>query len=147
MMACSASHSRVADSTSVSQHGIQVEGRAADHLEHVGGRGLLLQRFAQLVEQARILDRDDGLGGEVREQLDLLVGEWPHLAPMHAYRANQFTILEHWHDQDGAHSALLDCCDNEGITLQVALVFRKVRHMDDLLWSTSAGRSASAALA
>ena len=35
------------------------------------------ERFAQLVEQARVLDRDDGLGGEVLDQLDLLVGERP----------------------------------------------------------------------
>ena len=47
------------------EHRLQIEGRAADDLEHVGGGGLLLQRFAQLVEQARVLDGDDGLGGEV----------------------------------------------------------------------------------
>src|SRR6516162_6653146 len=28
---------------------LQIEGRAADDLEHVGSRGLLLQRFAQIV--------------------------------------------------------------------------------------------------
>ena len=32
-------------------------------------------RFAQLVEQPRVLDGDDGLSGEVLHQLDLLVGE------------------------------------------------------------------------
>ena len=48
------------------EHRLQIEGRAADDLEHVGGGGLLLQRFAQLVEQPRVLDGDDGLGGEVR---------------------------------------------------------------------------------
>ena len=57
----SASHSRAADSTKRVEHRLQIEGRAADDLEHVGGGGLLLQRFAQLVEQARILDGDDGL--------------------------------------------------------------------------------------
>src|SRR5215831_3905017 len=30
------------------QHRLQVEGGPADDLEHVGGRGLLLQRFAQV---------------------------------------------------------------------------------------------------
>ena len=49
------------------EHRLEVEGRPADHLEHVRGRGLLLQRFTQLVEQPRVLDRDDGLGGEVRD--------------------------------------------------------------------------------
>ena len=51
------------------QHGLQIESRAADHLEHVGGGGLLLQQFdsrvAQLVEQPRVLDGDDGLVGEI----------------------------------------------------------------------------------
>ena len=47
----------------------QIEGRAADDLEHVGGRGLLLQRLPQFVEQPRVLDGDDGLGGEIRQQL------------------------------------------------------------------------------
>ena len=48
------------------EHGLQIEGRATDDLEHVGGGGLLLQRFAQLVEQAGVLDGDDGLRGEIR---------------------------------------------------------------------------------
>ena len=44
---------------------------------------------AQLVEQPRVLDGDDGLGGEVRQQIDLLVGEWPHLLAVNADRADQ----------------------------------------------------------
>ncbi len=86
------------------EHHLQIEGRAADDLEHVGGRGLLLQRFGeivralpQLAQQARILDRDDGLGGEVRDQLDLLVGEWPHLLPVDGNAADQLVLLEHRH--------------------------------------------------
>ena len=46
------------------EHRLQIEGRAADDLEHVGGGGLLLQRFAQLVEQPRVLDGDDGLAAK-----------------------------------------------------------------------------------
>ena len=56
------------------EHRLQIEGRAADDLEHVGGGGLLLQQFTQLVEQARVLDGDDGLTRKVGDQLDLLVG-------------------------------------------------------------------------
>src|SRR5215471_6768503 len=36
------------------EHGLQIESRAADDLEHVSGSGLLLQRFTQLAEQARV---------------------------------------------------------------------------------------------
>src|SRR5262249_45396292 len=59
----------------------QIESRAADYLEQIGGGGLLLQGFgeigralAQLVVQARVLDRDDGLGGGNLGQFDFLFG-------------------------------------------------------------------------
>jgi hypothetical protein len=44
------------------EHGLQVERGPANDLEDVGGRGLLLQGFAQLVEQPGILDSDRALG-------------------------------------------------------------------------------------
>ena len=60
------------------EHGLQIERRAADDLQHVGGRGLLLQRFGQvararlhLVEQPHVLDRDHGLVGEGLDEFDL----------------------------------------------------------------------------
>ena len=63
---------------SVVEHRLQVERRAADDLQHVGGRGLLLQRLGEiarprlhLVEQAHVLDRDDRLVGEGLDELDL----------------------------------------------------------------------------
>ena len=60
----------------VLQHGIEhrlkFARRAGDDLQHLAGGSLLLQRLAeivgalaQFVEQPRVLDGDDGLGGEV----------------------------------------------------------------------------------
>src|SRR5262245_46176508 len=56
------------------EHRLQIEGRAADDLAHVGGGSLLLQRFGELararlhvVEQPHVLDRDRRL---VREGTD-----------------------------------------------------------------------------
>jgi hypothetical protein len=57
---------------------LKLERRAADHLEHVCGGGLLLQRFAELVKQPHVLDRDYRLVGKRGDQLNLLVGEWAH---------------------------------------------------------------------
>ena len=37
----------------VCQAPLQIERRAADDLEHIGSGGLLLERFAQLIEQSR----------------------------------------------------------------------------------------------
>ena len=80
----------LANSHSVLQHGLehrlQLAGRTRDDAQHLRCRGLLLQRLgeivgalAQLVEQPRVLDRDDRLVGEILQQRDLLLGERPHL--------------------------------------------------------------------
>ena len=80
-----ASQMRVAFSSMAWNTGSSSPGELADDLEHLGGRGLLLQRLGQiararlhLVEQPHVLDRDHRLVGEGRDQLDLLVGERPH---------------------------------------------------------------------
>ena len=76
-----------------SEHWLKITRRAADNLKNLRGRSLLLQRLSkvsgalaevvssltQFVQQPRVLDGDDGLGSEVLDQLDLLVGEWSNL--------------------------------------------------------------------
>src|SRR5215467_9611104 len=64
------------------EHYLKVESRAADDLKHVGSGGLLLEGLAQivgalvqLVEQACVLNGDDGLIRVGGDQLDLLLGE------------------------------------------------------------------------
>ena len=47
------------------EHRRQIAGRGVDHLQHLGGRGLLLQRLALFGDQPRVLHRDHRLGGEV----------------------------------------------------------------------------------
>jgi hypothetical protein len=77
------------------QHRLQIEGGAAEDLEHVSGGRLLLQGFAQFVEQAGVLDGDNGLGGEILDQLDLFVGERPHLLTKNDDRTHQRVVLDH----------------------------------------------------
>src|SRR5262249_46539351 len=86
--------------------GLQIERRAADDLEHVGGGGLLLQRFGeiagtltQLVEQPGVLDGDNSLSGEVLNQLDLLVGERQNLLAVYADCSVGLAFLEHRNQQ------------------------------------------------
>jgi hypothetical protein len=55
------------------EHCLQVECRSADDLEDLGCCGLLPQRLAQLVEQASVLNRNDSLSSEIRDERDLLV--------------------------------------------------------------------------
>ena len=64
------------------EHRLEIEGRAADDLEHVARRGLIFERFLevagallQFADQPRVLDRDHRLVGEGLHQLDLSLGE------------------------------------------------------------------------
>src|SRR4029434_2966398 len=79
------------------EYGRKLAGRTADDSKDLRGRSLLLQRLPQLAEQAGILDGDDGLRGEIRNQGDLLVGERPHLLAVDGNRADELVVLEHWY--------------------------------------------------
>src|ERR1700747_2441392 len=59
----------------------EIAGRAVDHLQYLGGRGLPLERLARLRDEARILHRDHRLGGEILKQRDLFLAERPDLRP------------------------------------------------------------------
>src|SRR5215470_4612330 len=78
------------------EHHLEVESRAADDLEHVGGGCLLLKGLAQLVEQPCVLDGDDGLCGKVFCQLDLLVCERSNFLTVDNHRADWFVVLKQW---------------------------------------------------
>ena len=81
---------------------LEIDGRAADDLEHVSGSGLLLQRFLR----SRVLactssnsrdvpNRDHGLVGESLQQRDLLVAERAHFDPAKQDCADRLTFPEH----------------------------------------------------
>jgi len=108
------------------EYGAEVERRAADDLEHVGGGGLLLQRFAQivgalaqLVEQAGVLDGDDRLGGKILHQGNLLVVERPHLLTIDDDRADQLSLLEHRDRKHRAKATKLGAGDQKRIPREI----------------------------
>src|ERR1700730_4816730 len=86
------------------QHRLQIEGRAADDLQYIAGRGLVFERFleiaralAQLAKKPRVLDRDRGMFGKGSRQLDLHVTERPNLLPIDGDGADEPILPEHWH--------------------------------------------------
>src|SRR5262249_11459201 len=88
------------------QHRLEIESRAADNLEHIGGGCLVLQRFTEiararlhLLEQPCVLDGDDSLRGKILDQTYLLIVEGADLLAINSDRTNQVVFLEHWHDQ------------------------------------------------
>ena len=89
--------------------------------------------MAQLVEQAGILDGDDGLSREVRQQLDLLVGERPNFLAVDHYRPDQPIVLDHRHNDDRARAAEIANCRDRRIAFPVRRCRGQVLDMDDPL--------------
>ena len=59
---------------------------------------------AQLVEQSRIFDSDDGLGGEVRDELDLLIGKGTNFLAKQGERTDQFVLFQQWDSPKRPHT-------------------------------------------
>ena len=99
--------------------------RAADYCQDFGGGGLLLQGLAQLVEQAGVLDGDDGLRGEVREQRDLPVGEETNFLAKDADDSNHRVILEQRRNDDGPKATKLDSFNDGLMACRITWVAEK----------------------
>ena len=78
MLESYASQRRAADSVNVLSTGCRSKVERLMTLSTSAVAVCCWRRFAQLVEQPRVLDGDDRLRSEVLDQLDLLIGEWPH---------------------------------------------------------------------
>src|SRR5262249_17015322 len=81
------------------EHGLEMERRAANDLEHVGCGALLLEGLTQLVKKSRVLDGDHSLVGEGFDQGELLIGERPNFGPPHRNHANEDTFATHRHTE------------------------------------------------
>src|SRR5262245_53980667 len=96
----------LADASRILQHGLEyrleIAWRARDYAQHLGGGRLLLQRFAQVVEETGVLDGDGRLVGKGGDQLDLLVGERPHLGACQPKSPNWNAVPQHWNAEIGA---------------------------------------------
>ena len=119
---------------------LQVEGRAADDLEHIGGGGLLLERLAQLVEQPRVLDGDDGLRREVVDQLDLLFGKRANLLPVDGNGTDQTTVLEHWDQEVGPSTCSLHKGNKARVAFYIARLGHEIGDVDNAFGRGEAGK-------
>ena len=87
--------------------------------------------LTQFVEQPRVLDGDDGLRGEVRDQLDLLVGERTHFLAGQDECTNHFALVQQRNAQERPYAAKCDCRDGHWIMLScVDLLCRYVPDMN-----------------
>ena len=90
------------------------------------------RRFAKLVEEPRILDGDDGLRGEVLDQLDLLVGERAYLLPVDENGADHLVILQHRHHEKGPSAGCFKDGDGTRSAREIPLIRQNVGDMDHL---------------
>jgi hypothetical protein len=63
------------------------------------GFAQIVRAFAQFLEQARILDSDDGLFRETLDQCNLFGRERSNLLANDRNRAHQIAFLQHGHHQ------------------------------------------------
>src|SRR5262245_19084834 len=122
---------------------LQVESRTTDDLEHVRGRRLLLERFAQFVEQPRILDGDDGLGGEILRQLYLLVGKCTGFLPVDYNHATKIPVLNHWYCEHGSKAAELHGCDEPRLPFDVTWFYSDIWNVNNPFGAPDAVKGAS----
>jgi hypothetical protein len=130
----SASHGKPANLSTVAiRNAEKLELRPANHLEHIGCRRLLVERFAQLaaarlhlIEQPHVLDGDHRLVGESFEQLDLPVGEQPGFPARHEDRPDDPPLAKHRHPE-AAPVPARPC----RLLLLVARIGEHVRDMHD----------------
>ena len=90
------------------EHRLHIGRRAADDAQDLGRRGLPLEGLGelavaglQLVEEPRVLDRDDRLVGEGLEQADLLRRELADSAAADPDRADASSLPQHRREDDG----------------------------------------------
>ena len=112
------------------EHRREVAGRGIDDLQHLGGRGLLLQRLARLGDQPRILHRDDRLRREAFEQRDLLVGERPHFVPVDVDDAEERALATQRDREPGANVAHFEPFARDGFVAE-RLGLAYVGNVDD----------------
>ena len=95
----------------------------------------MLQRLAELSEQAGVLDSDNGLAGEVLDQLDLLVGERAHLLAVNSDCTDDLVILEHGNCEETARPGSFDEVDHSRIAVDIRLLGREIGNVDNLFGS------------
>jgi hypothetical protein len=123
------------------KYGLKIAGGTADDLKHLRCGPLLLKGFAQFVEQPRVLDCDDCLGGEVLHQGDLLIGEWANFSAVDVDYADQSALLQDWDAEYGPTSPEVHGLNGKGIMLDIRFCLPDVGNVNNVLGGLTANAS------
>ena len=83
---------------------------------------MLSQCFPQFMKQLRVLDCDNGLGGEVLNDFDLFIGERPDLLATDYELTHQFTVLQQWHSEHRSDTANFHGRNSRRVAFNVSLI-------------------------
>jgi hypothetical protein len=110
------------------EHGPNVGRRLTYHTQDIAGRGLLVERFSevviprlQLLEQPHILDGDHRLVGEGLEERNLLVREGAYLLTSDQDPPNSYALTEQWYRE---HGPMVESALERSADRKFALTFR-----------------------
>ena len=82
------------------------------------------------------------MSGEILHQLDLLVGEWPHLLTENGDQPEQLIILEHWDSKHCASASEIYKFDVGFIALKVGLAGSNIVDVRNLFGSSDVTKAA-----
>src|SRR6516164_3679639 len=86
--------------------------------------------FLDFVKEPRILNGDDRLGGEVRDQRYLFVGKWPNLLAIDVEGANDRAFLQHWHGDQRMYTSSFHRGHCQRTAVDVGLILFKIDHLN-----------------
>jgi hypothetical protein len=89
--------------------------------EFLGLHCQLVSSLTEFVEQPRVLDGNDCLGGEALHQRNLLVGKGMHFLALDPEHTDELIFLEHRHDKKGPGTVQIDERSNRRIAVDVTL--------------------------
>jgi hypothetical protein len=79
---------------------LQLARRRADNAQHIRGGRLLLQRLPQFVQQPRVLDGDDRLGGEGPEKRYLPICKRINFGTSKQECSDRHSLTQQWNTSD-----------------------------------------------
>jgi hypothetical protein len=82
------------------ENGFKLAGRGADDAQYICGRRLLLKRFAQFVQQPRILNGDNGLVSKDPEKRNLLIRKRINFGTSKLECSDRHSLMQQWDTSD-----------------------------------------------
>jgi hypothetical protein len=93
----------------------------------------------ELVEQPRVFNCYDGLGGKILHQRDLLIGERTNFLPIDSEHALDFSFPQHWYKHQCTYTPEFHAISTNRFVFEVGHILAQVSNMDCFARAHAAG--------